>query len=421
MRLYRMLAAGLAVLGALVIGPPLGEAGDPITTLHSFNQSGYTPDAGIVADRRGDIFGTTTSGGTGPCDADAGCGTVFRILPPDDARPHWTYQPIYDFQGGADGYFPTAPVTLGDSGAVYGYPAGGSYGTVFRLRPPSPAGTRWKFEILYVFEGQDDGDLLHVSAPLLLHRGLVYGIASGGAKGCGADGCGSVFRLDPGAAGELWTKTTLFAFAGGVTGGRPQWIAGFDADGALYVSTASDKGAVVRLSPSATPNGTWDEKVLTTFAGGLDGSAPDDLILAPNGTLFGLAVATREAGGLVFQLTPSSTGVYWRRSVVRYVKDHDYAPNSLAFGTGGTLIGTIFGDPDFFAGSLYQLTRPAELGATWIYTELWDFNSGPDRNPINAIIGRDGNIFSILNGGNSTNGSVVELCEPTATLLSRVC
>jgi sugar lactone lactonase YvrE len=420
MRRNRMLA-GLAMLGALLIGPPSGEAGDPISTLHTFNQSGYAPYAGIVTDRRGDIFGTTTSGGTGPCDGDAGCGTVFWILPPGGARLHWTYQPIYDFQGGADGYFPTAPVTLDDSGAVYGYPAGGSYGTVFRLQPPSPTGTRWKFEILYVFEGQDDGDLLHVSAPLLLYRGLVYGIASGGADGCGADGCGSVFRLDPGAPGERWTKTTLFAFAGGATGGRPQWIAGFDADGALYVSTASDKGAVVRLSPTATPNGTWNEKVLTTFTGGLDGSDPGDLILAPNGTLFGLAVATREAGGLVYQLTPSSTGVHWRRSVVAYVKDHGYAPNSVAFGTEGTLIGAISGDPDFFAGSLYQLKGPPTSCATWTFTELWNFNRGPDRNPINAVIGRGGNIFSILNGGDSSNGSVVELCEPAGTQLSRVC
>jgi hypothetical protein len=410
MRHCRDLVAALAVLGVLFVGPSPSRAGGTVTPLHTFGGSGYAPYAGIVTDRSGDILGTTTVGGTGPCLADAGCGTVFRIVPPAGAGLNWTYQTLYNFQGGQDGSFPEAPVTLDDSGAVYGYDASGSYGTVFHLLPPSPSNTRWKFEILYVFQGEDGGDLLFVNAPLLLNRGHVYGIASGGSEHCGAEGCGTVFRLDPGAPGERWTKKTLVAFTGDAAGGRPQWIAGFDASGSLYVSTAQDKGAVVRLSPPAMPNGAWTERVIATFAGGLDGRMPGDLVLAANGTLFGLAVATREAGGLVYQLAPPSAGAAsWTRLVVAYVEDHRYAPNSLAFGTAGTLIGAIGGDPDFFAGSLYQLTRPATAGATWTLTELWNFDKGPDRNPLNAVIGLGGNVFSVLNGGDSTNGSVVEL------------
>jgi hypothetical protein len=412
MRHYRVLAFGLAVLGAVLAGPLPAQARSRIATLHAFSGTGYAPWAGIVTDASGRIFGATTIGGTGPCLGGAGCGTIFRIVPPAPPGTRWTYQTLYNFQGGNDGSFTTAPVALDDSGAVYDYNASGSFGTVFRLLPPSPPGTRWRIEILYVFQGQGDGDLLSVYAPLLPYRGQVYGIASGGgSKGCGPESCGSVFRLDPGAPGEPWTKTTLAALTADT--GRPQWIAGFDAGGGLYVSTAQHNGAVVRLSPPATPGGAWTASVITTFAGGLDGRLPSDLVLAPNGTLFGLAAATLKAGGLVYQLTPPAvlTGG-WTRSAVAYVKDHGYGPNSLALGAAGTLIGAIEGDFDFFAGSLYRLTPPATAGALWSFNELWNFNRGPDRNPLNAVLGFAGNIFSVLNGGDSTNGSVVELYQP---------
>jgi hypothetical protein len=405
-----ILTAGLVVLGIVLASTAQGRAGGAMTTLHSFDNTGYAPWAGIAADRNGDLLGTTTAGGTGSCTAGLGCGTVFRIVPPAGSG-RWTYETLYNFQGGEDGYFPVAPVTPDRSGAVYGYTAAGTHGTVFGLLPPSRTGANWTFEILYIFQGGSDGDLFSVYAPLIFAKGRIYGIAGGGAAtGCGSDGCGSVFRLDPGGSGERWTKETLFTFAGGPTSGRPQWIAGPDTTGSLYVSTAQGEGAVARLSPPAGPGAAWTETLITTFAGGLDGRAPGELLLAADGTLLGLAAGTRKAGGLVYRLTPpGSLDGEWTRSVVAYVKDHNYAPVSLAFGAGDTLIGAVEGDFDFFAGSIYQLTPPATGDSSWTFAELWDFNHGPDRNPLNAILGRGGNIFSILNGGDSTSGSVVEL------------
>jgi hypothetical protein len=45
-------------------------------------------------------------------------------------------------------------------------------------------------------------------------------------------------------------------------------------------------------------------------------------------------------------------------------------------------------------------------------TELWNFNRGPDRNPLNVVLGRGGNLFGVLEGGDSTNGSLFELHHP---------
>jgi len=409
MQIRRIRLVGLAVLALCAVAAS-GHAGERAVTLHTFDGTGYDPWAGIVSDDHGNILGTTTAGGTGSCTAGLGCGTVFRMSPPPTPGGEWNYQTLYNFQGGPDGYFPQAPVTLDPLGAVYGYASAGTNGIVFRLLPPVD-GTIWTYQALYVFQGGGDGDLLHVAAPLLVRDGHVYGIASGGAsRGCGADGCGSVFRLDPGADGAPWTKATLFSFNGGTTGGQPRWIAGFDSHGALFVSVAQRKGAVIRLSPLATPGAPWTISVITTFAGGRDGRAPSDLVLAPNGTLFGLAVGTRAAGDLVYRLTPPATNPSpWTRSVVAYVKDHGYGPDSIALGRDGTLIGAIEGDFDFFAGSLFQLTPPASGDGMWTFSELWNFNRGPDRNPLNAVIGRGGHVFSILNGGDSSSGSVVEL------------
>jgi hypothetical protein len=409
MRRRTTFTVSAVLLAGLACATPAG-AGETATSLHSFGANGYSPWAGITLDRHGNILGDVTLGGGGHCLGGAGCGAVFRLVPPAAGRTHWTYETLYDFRGAADGSFPTAPITPGPDGALYGYTADGSNGTVFRLAQPATPGAKWTFTILYVFQGGADGDLLSVSAPLLADNGSIYGIASGGtSKACGQTGCGSMFRLDPAAPGASWTKTTLVTF-NGANSGRPQWIAGPDANGAVYVTTDHGKGAVVQLAPPDTAGAQWQETILTSFAGGLDGRAPGGLLLRNDGTLFGLAAGTSAAGNLVYQLTPpAAPGGAWTRSVVAYVKDHGYGADSLAFGPDGTLIGAIEGDFDFFAGSIFRLTPPAAAGSAWTFTEVWNFNRGPDRNPLNAVAGKGGAIYSILNGGDSTNGSLVEI------------
>jgi hypothetical protein len=365
--------------------------------------SGYSPGAGVVTDQNGTIFGTTTIGGDGPCLARAGCGTVFALSPPSGGGS-WVFNKLYDFQGGQDGSAPFAPLTVAPDGTVYGYTTGGTFGTVFRLLPPVSPGNSWTFQILYVFTGQTDGNLLSVYAPLVFRHGALFGIASGGSSACGQVGCGSVFRLTPSSSGE-WTFKTLFSFAGAVESGEPNWIVGPADARPLYVSTSLGHGAVVEISPAGS--GQWTETVITQFMGDGDGRNPSGLVLRSDGVLFGLAYGHHE--GLVFQLTPPSPGMPgWTRTTIAGVSHNGYGPTSLAQGPMGSLIGAIEGDFDFFAGSVFQLTPPAS-GNTWNYTELWNFNHGPDRNPLNVVTGLGGNLFGVLEGGDSTNGSLFEL------------
>jgi hypothetical protein len=198
----------------------------------------------------------------------------------------------------------------------------------------------------------------------------------------------------------------LFSFTGGATSGQPSWTVGFDGDDALYVSTLQSDGAVVRVAPAKSP-GAWTETVLATFTGGTDGRNPTSLVAGSDRVLYGLA--SKKVGGLVFQLTPPATpGGAWTYATIADVAHGSWGPVSLAPSSGGTLIGAINGDPDFFAGSVFQLTPPTS-GGVWTYAELWNFNAGPDRNPVNVVTGLDGALFGALNGGDSSNGSLFKL------------
>lgn len=399
-----VLASAASLVAGLSIAATTSHA-EMATDLFQFDgASGYDPQGGVVTDANGTIYGATTIGGTGSCFGGAGCGTVYALSPPPQGSDQWVLNVLYNFQNGKDGSFAQAQLTVDPAnGVVYGYTSGGTPGTVFALVPPANPGGVWTFQLLYAFTGKNDGNLEDVHSPLILSSGSLYGIASGGSKACGQLGCGSVFELTPPQSGNgSWIETKLINFKGIKTSGLPTWIAGFDTGGSLYISTALGNGAVVQLSPSA---GTWDETVITKFKGGSSGSNPSSLVLAPNGTLYGLANKTRASS--VFALA-RSPGSGWTRTKIADISDHKYGPVSLAAGPNGTLIGAITGDVDFFAGSVFQLTPP-ENGNNWTYAELWNFNRGPDRNPNNVVTGLDGNLFGVLNGGNSGNGSLFKL------------
>src|SRR5207237_9116314 len=85
------------------------------TVLHSFGGAGdgVQPDAGLMMDRAGDLYGTTIVGGSGNCSA-GGCGTVYKITPDG----HETV--LYDFKGGSDGNYPYAGVIEDKAGNLYG-------------------------------------------------------------------------------------------------------------------------------------------------------------------------------------------------------------------------------------------------------------------------------------------------------------
>jgi hypothetical protein len=107
-------------------------------TIYLFNfNSGAKPLAGLVVDKSGNLYGTTSEGGSSGCGF--GCGTVFELAPPAQQGGDWMETTLHVFGIGQDGSTPLAGLVFGKAGALYGttYIGGSSRnrGTVFGLIP----------------------------------------------------------------------------------------------------------------------------------------------------------------------------------------------------------------------------------------------------------------------------------------------
>ena len=102
------------------------------TVLYSFTggADGGNPNSGVIRDSAGNLYGTTVRGGSSNCPI-YGCGVVFKV----DTAGHETV--LYSFPGGANGASPNAGVIRDSAGNLYGTTVGGGaapgLGVVFKL------------------------------------------------------------------------------------------------------------------------------------------------------------------------------------------------------------------------------------------------------------------------------------------------
>jgi uncharacterized repeat protein (TIGR03803 family) len=105
--------------------------------LHYFytSEGGLTPEAGVIFDKTGNLYGTTIGGGSDTCFL--GCGVVFELTP--KAGGGWKEQVLHRFtKNGKDGDFPTCSLVFDDAGNLYGTTQNGganAEGTVFEIKP----------------------------------------------------------------------------------------------------------------------------------------------------------------------------------------------------------------------------------------------------------------------------------------------
>ena len=221
------------------------------TVLHAFRNSpdGAFPLGNLLADGQGGFYGTTSFGGGGDH------GTVYRLTPPPTGGTEWTGTVLYSFRSGTDGAAPQAGVVADAGGALYGTTVvGGSanVGTVFRLAPPVVAGTGWAETVLYTFADQYQGRPL---CELVVDaHGALYGTNE--ADRTSVYNGGRVFQLTPPAGGTTaWTYTALHWFGQGVFQDGRHPAAGLvtDAAGTLYGTTgdggSTNSGTVFKLVP----------------------------------------------------------------------------------------------------------------------------------------------------------------------------
>ncbi len=149
-----------------------------LTPLHSFEgPDGTTPQAGLVQGADGNFYGTTYAGGAN------GYGTVFKITPGS------TLITLHSFNS-TDGGNPLAGLVQATDGNFYGTTAvgggNGGYGTVFKITPGGTLTTLYSFDYAHGFS--PFGWLVQAT------DGNFYGTTSSG----GTNGDGTVFKITPG-------------------------------------------------------------------------------------------------------------------------------------------------------------------------------------------------------------------------------
>ncbi len=162
------------------------------TTLYSFTggNDGATPFGGLVFDSAGNLYGSTSDGGSG------GGGTVFELSPSGSG---WTFNLLCSLQG--TGYSgPQSSLTMDGQGNLYGTTyAGGQHGvgSVFKA---TRNGSDWVCTDLHDFL-QDGNGVTPIAGVTLDSQGNLYGTtAYGGLQSqnyCPDDGCGVIWEITP--------------------------------------------------------------------------------------------------------------------------------------------------------------------------------------------------------------------------------
>jgi len=205
------------------------SSGGTETVLHAFagGSDGAQPESALIADKSGNLYGTTKLGG-GACTG-SGCGTIYEITAAGKESV------LYAFTGKADGANPVAGLMRDKAGNLYGTTefggdlngcSGTGCGTVFEL---SSGG---EMSVLYTFTGGDDGGQ-PVANVIGDAKGDLYGTTLFG----GAGGFGVVFEVTPDGKEHV-----LHTFTDGDDGAYP-WGALLKVTKDKFVSTAAGGGA----------------------------------------------------------------------------------------------------------------------------------------------------------------------------------
>jgi len=321
----------LAGGAALALCATLGTAhARGFSVLYSFTggSDGEFPDAGLIKDAAGNVYGTTENGGANDL------GTVFKIA------PDGTETVLYSFTG-SDGIYPEAGLIKDAAGNLYGTTLLGGQicdcGVVFRL---APDGTE---TVLRSFGGTGDGR--DPAAGLIKDKtGNLFGTTDFG----GSAGEGTVFKLAPDG-----TETMLWSFGGTGDGIYPEAGLIKDAAGNLYGTTldggVNDNGIVFKLTPRGA------ETVLHSFTGS-DGSNPAaGLIADAAGNLYGTTeFGGANNGGVVFKVAPDGTETVLH-SFADNGSDGYYPMDGLIKDETGNLYGTTYSGGAKHHGIVFKL------------------------------------------------------------------
>ena len=359
-----------------------------LTTIYSFSglADGASPAAGLLPDAAGNLYGTTTAGGSA-----GGFGTIFKI----DVAGNETV--LHSFNQ-TDGQDPRSDLLLDSVGNLYGTTFGGGTfddGTVFKL---DPAGT---FSTLFSFDPADNpGGEGPIGGLLLDTLGNLYGTTSFGGGSCFD---GTIYKLNPAGSTQY---LHCFSGADGYLPSAGLIRRGGSFYGVTQFGGASNAGTVFRLGSDGTLT------VLHSFSPGPDASPVASLITDGQGNLYGTAQGTytilrcktHGGCGTVFKLDPlgNETVLYMFTGGA----DGAIPQGGLLRDKAGNLYGTTYKGGDTNLGTVFRINANGQ------FQTLHSFAGGAEgARPTGRLI-RDaaGNLYGTTSvGGPANEGTVFKL------------
>jgi uncharacterized repeat protein (TIGR03803 family) len=379
------------------------------TVLYSFtgaNGDGANPEAGLILDSAGNLFGTTVSGGNtaGDC-ASNGCGTVFKLNPAGQETLLYTFTGV-----SGDGAFPNTRLIMDNAGnlygttpwALYGLGNNAALGTLFKLDPTGHE------TVLLTFTG---GGEFPNSSLIMDIAGSLYGSTSLGGSG----GVGTLFKLDStGHETVIYNFPTTNGDGAGPTSGLIR-----DSAGNFYGTTAVG-GTQVGACSSTVEGGfrgcgtvfkldsMGNETVLHTFTGG-DGANPQgSLVIDSTGNLYGttLGGGLQDSWGTVFKLDEAGNLTLLHEFFSTSAPDGFNPAAGLITDSAGNLYGTtLYGGATYpGAGTVFKLDTAGHETMLYSFTGV----NGDGAYPYAGLVmDHAGNLYgTTLSGG--TNPCPVE-------------
>jgi uncharacterized repeat protein (TIGR03803 family) len=412
-----------AFASAIILALALPAFGQTESVLYSFCSQpkctdGEYPQAGVIMDAEGNLYGTTYNGGT------TNLGTVFELTPAGTETAIWNFA-----SRNPDGYGPEAGLTMDTKGNLYGTTFFGNAGVVggvaFEL---TPSGTETIICGLGVGgdTGIDSGAGLIMDAKGDLYGTTVYDLILHGER----SGGGAVFKLTPPVRNRhTWTATMLYGFCSQpncTDGENPEAGLTKDTKGNLYGTTYNGgiygHGTVFELSPNGT--GGYDENVIYSFCSQptcADGANPwAGLIVDAEGNIYSTTYGGGVyEGGTIFELSPNGTGGYNESVLYTFCSlpnctDGNNPMGALIRDTKGNLYGTTYAGGAYERGTVFQLSPNGTGGHD--ETVLYSFCSLPNctdgEYPASGLISNKGNLYGTTSGGGANAGGTVFEVKP---------
>ena len=262
--------------------------GGQLQILASFtgaNGGGEAPEAGLIMDASGNLYGTTSKGGA------IGDGTVFEVV-----KGSGQATTLASFSS-TTGQTPLGSLVMDASGNLYGTTSVGGTdndGTIFEVA----AGTN-QLTTIATFNGANNGSDPNFGL-VMDGSGNLYGTTNTG----GVDNDGTIFELAKGSH----TATTLATF-NNTNGRNPDANMIMDAAGDLFGTAGAGSigpclyGAVFEL-----PKGSHTIKdVAVDFNASTTGGSPRGVVMDGSGDLFGSAFYGQHGQGTVFEVAKGSS------------------------------------------------------------------------------------------------------------------